>query len=120
MVIALIACAGARQDSVRSYHERLQRRGIEAHVSIREGPISLETDEGVTRWLCRRPSGREAFRKKQRRRKIAEQAFSWFKALAGLGRTRLVGRWKIRMQVTMAVAAYNQLRLAKPAPAWRA
>lgn len=35
----------------------------------------------------------------------AMDVFGWIKDFAGLARTRLVGRWKLRMQVTMAAAA---------------
>lgn len=36
-----------------AYLARLERRGIDPHVDIRAGAIRLDTDEGVTRWLCR-------------------------------------------------------------------
>ncbi len=96
-----------------AYLERLEDRGIDPHVAIKNGPISLDTDGGVTRWLCRAMSRYKDFRTSQRRRKMIEEAFGWIKDYAGLGRTRLVGRWKIRMQVTMAAAAYNLVRMTR-------
>lgn len=90
---------------------RLEKRGIDPHVAIKDGPISLETDEGVSRWLCRVMGRYKDFRTSQRRRKMIEEAFGWIKDFAGFRRTRLVGRWKIRMQVTMAAAAYNLVRM---------
>jgi transposase len=96
-----------------AYLGRLEGRGIEPHAAIREGPISLETDGGVTRWLCRAMRRSKDFRTSQRRRKMIEEAFGWIKDFAGLGRTRLVGRWKIGMQVTMAAAAYNLVRMTR-------
>jgi transposase len=96
-----------------AYIGRLEERGIDPHVAIKDGPISLDTDEGVNRWLCRAMSGSKGFRTSQRRRKMIEEAFGWIKDFAGLARTRLVGRWKIRMQVTMAAAAYNLVRMTR-------
>jgi transposase len=96
-----------------AYLGRLEDRGIDPHVAIRAGPISLDTDEGVTRWLCRAMSRYKDFKTSQRRRKMIEEAFGWIKDFAGLRRTRLVGRWKIRMQVTMAAAAYNLVRMTR-------
>lgn len=92
---------------------RLEERGIDPHVAIKAGRISLDTDGGVTRWLCRAMSRYKGFRTSQRRRKMIEEAFGWIKDYAGLARTRLVGRWKIRMQVTMAAAAYNLVRMTR-------
>ena len=67
----------------------------------------------VSRWLCRRMRRGKDFRTSQRRRKMIEEAFGWIKDFAGLRRTRLIGRWKIRMQVEMAAAAYNLVRMAR-------
>lgn len=92
---------------------RLEDRGIDPHVAIKDGSINLDTDEGVSRWLCRRMARLKDFKTSQRRRKMIEEAFGWIKDFAGLRRTRLVGRWKIRMQVEMAAAAYNLVRMAR-------
>jgi transposase len=92
---------------------RLEKRGIDPHVAIKEGPISLDTDEGISRWLCRAMGRYQDFKVSQRRRKMIEESFGWIKDFAGLRRTRLVGRWKIRLQVTMAAAAYNLVRMAR-------
>lgn len=53
------------------------------------------------------------YKTNQRRRKMIEEACGWIKDYAGFRRTRLVGRWKIRMQVTMAAAAYNLVRTTR-------
>lgn len=53
------------------------------------------------------------YKASQRRRKMIEEAFGWIKDYAGLARTRPVGRWKIGMQVAMAAAAYNLVRMAR-------
>jgi hypothetical protein len=42
-----------------------------------------------------------------------EEAFGWIKTVAGMCRTRLVGRWKIKQQLQLAAAAYNLVRIRK-------
>jgi len=96
-----------------AFLQRLEERGITPHVAIRAGRIGLDSDGGVTRWLCRAMSRYADHRTSQRRRKLIEEAFGWIKDYAGLRRTRLVGRWKIRMQVTIAAAAYNLVRMSR-------
>jgi transposase len=92
---------------------RLEERGIDPHVAIKSGKIHLETDEGVNRWLCRAMSRYKGHKISQRRRKMIEEAFGWIKDYAGLRRTRLLGRWKIKMQMLMAAAAYNLVRMTR-------
>jgi transposase len=96
-----------------TFIQSLEDRGIEPHVAIKAGRISLDTDGGITRWLCRAMSRYKGPKRSQRRRKMIEEVFGWIKDYAGLRRTRLVGRWKIRMQVTMAAAAYNLVRITR-------
>lgn len=93
--------------------ESLEERGIEPHVAIKKGRINLETAGAVSRWLCRAMSRYKDFRTSQRRRKMIEESFGWIKDFAGQARTRLVGRWKIAMQVTMTAAAYNLVRISR-------
>jgi len=49
----------------------------------------------------------------QRVRKRTEEIFGWLKAVAGLARTRFVGRWKTLQEVLLTGAAYNLLRMAR-------
>lgn len=44
---------------------------------------------------------------------MLEEAFGWTKDFAGLWRTRLVGRWKLKQQMLVATAAYNLVRMTK-------
>lgn len=53
------------------------------------------------------------YRLSQRRRKKIEEAFGWINTVAGMCRTRLVGRWKINQQLQLAAAAYNLVRKRK-------
>jgi len=42
-----------------------------------------------------------------------EEIFGWMKTVAGLTRTRFVGRWKILQELLVAGAAYNLVRLVR-------
>ena len=46
-----------------------------------------------------------------------EEVFGWMKGIAGAGRSRMVGRWKLKQALELAAAAYNLVRLRKLAPA---
>ena len=55
----------------------------------------------------------DGYRMSQRCRKKIEEGFGWCKTVAGLARTRLMGRWKINQQIELAAAAYNLVRMRK-------
>lgn len=54
-----------------------------------------------------------AYRLSQRCRKKVEECFGWIKTVAGLARSRHVGRWKLRQQMELAAAAFNLVRMRK-------
>lgn len=101
----------------------LESRGITPHAAMRSGVIGGA--KGTTRLRRKnRPliSARERmqrrtrgwrYRLSQRARKKVEEGFSWWKTVAGLARTRLVGRWKIQQQLELASAAFNLVRMSK-------
>lgn len=53
----------------------------------------------------------------QKCRKKVEECFGWLKSVAGLGRSRTVGRWKLTQHLQMGAAAFNLVRLRKLSPA---
>ena len=57
------------------------------------------------------------YRLSQRCRKKIEEGFGWLKSIAGLGRSRVVGRWKLRQLLEVGAAAYNLVRLRSLKPA---
>jgi len=99
---------------------QLEDRQIEPHVPVKEGKIGgvhivrwkdrLKVAARKRMWRRMRSVG---YRLSQRTRKKLEEAFGWLKTIARLGRTRLVGQWKIRQQLQTAAAAYNLVRLGK-------
>ncbi len=50
----------------------------------------------------------------QRSRKRIEEVFGWAKSSAGLRKVKLRGRARVDAVFTMALAAYNLIRLPKP------
>jgi len=102
----------------------LEKRSIEPHVPLVRAP---RDPEGVA---CRKQkagvearlrmtarAGSEGYRLSQKCRKKIEEVFGWLKGVAGMGRSRLVGRWKLQQTLELAAAAYNLVRLRKLAPA---
>jgi transposase len=103
-----------------SFLMELETREIVPHVAMREGKVGGEHPERRKDQqqiaARKRMAGRMrnvGYKLSQKTRKKCEEVFGWIKQIAGLARTMLVGRWKIRQQFQMAAAAYNFVRLAR-------
>jgi transposase len=94
-----------------AYLTELEEYVTEPHVAIREGPITLKDRGSIRRWLAQQQMKSKEYKTSQRRRKLLEEAWGWIKAVAGLARTKLIGRWKLLIQVQVAAAAYNLVRM---------
>lgn len=102
----------------------LEKRSIEPHVPLvkeprePEGVADRKQRAGVeARRRMKGRAGGDGYRLSQKCRKKVEEVFGWLKGVAGLGRSRLVGRWKLQQALELAAAAYNLVRLRKLAPA---
>jgi transposase len=101
----------------------VEGRRIEPHVPLLHEPRDPETAppqerakvEARQRMKARQLS--EGYRLSQKCRKKIEEGFGWLKAIAGLGRSRVVGRWKLQQLLEIGAAAYNLVRLRKLKPA---
>jgi transposase len=102
----------------------LEARRVEPHVPLVKEPSDpagvphLKRRPGIEarqRMKARQES--EGYRLSQRCRKKIEEGFGWLKSVAGLGRSRVVGRWKLRQLVEVGAAAYNLVRLRTLKPA---
>lgn len=102
----------------------LEGRRVVPHVPLIKDP----QDPAAVRHLDRRPGvearqrmkarlGTEGYRLSQKCRKRIEEGFGWLKSVAGLDRSRVVGRWKLRQLVEVGAAAYNLVRLRSLKPA---
>jgi transposase len=101
----------------------LEVRGIQPHVALMstppQDPARTRTDRRPDVEARQRMWGRLAeagYRLSQKCRKKLEEGFGWLKGIAGLGRSRVVGRWKLRQLLEMGAAAYNLVRYRKLLP----
>lgn len=106
------------------FFQDLETRRIEPHVPLVKqprDPVSvayLKQRPGVEarqRMKARRAC--EGYRLSQKCRKKIEEGFGWLKSIAGLGRSRVVGRWKFRQLLEVGAAAFNLVRLRTLNPA---
>jgi IS5 family transposase len=93
---------------VRAFIRRCRQRGIAPHVARIEGRRTPGLDGRTTRHA--------GYAVSQRKRKRVEEIFGWLKTYGGLRKTRFVGQVRVALQATLAVTAYNLLRMAKLAP----
>lgn len=106
------------------FFQELESRRIEPHVPLAKEPCDPESvahrhrKPGVAarHRMKARMSGDE-FRLSQKCRKKIEEVFGWLKTIAGLGRSRVVGRWKLQQLLDVGAAAFNLVRLRKLKPA---
>jgi transposase len=98
-------------------HEMEKKLRIVPHVPVRRGPIVAKGPSADARRKARRRRRTKGFALSQRIRKRVEEAIGWTKTVAGLARTRFVGRWKIAQDALLAGAAYNLLRMRNMAAA---
>ncbi len=100
--------------------DELEHDKIVPHVPLRNDRIVATDAAGEARRRAKQRRKTKGYQISQRIRKRVEEIFGWLKTVAGLARTRFVGRWKINQQMLMTGAAYNLLRMArlKPTP-WR-
>lgn len=72
--------------------------------------------KGAARRRARRRMKTKGYAISQRIRKRVEEIFGWCKTVGHMAKVRLVGRWKLAMEVLITGAAYNLLRMAKLKP----
>jgi transposase len=129
---------GAVATRASGHAERLAARHLIEPYADRPRPITLGADKGfdardfvaelreinVTPHLAQNTSGRRSaidgrttrhpgYVVSQRIRKRIEEAFGWAKTVAGLRKARHRGLPKVDWQFTLAMAAYNLVRLPK-------
>jgi transposase len=105
------------------FFQKLERRRIEPHIPLVKDPVDPKTVQhtkrlpGVrARHRMKRRRDTERYRLSQRCRKKVEECFGWLKSVAGMGRSRVVGRWKLRQLLEVSAAAFNLVRMRQLAP----
>jgi hypothetical protein len=91
---------------------QLQHRQTTPHVAIRDGEIKDTSWMGKLRMKCRRRAQFGNYQMSQHRRRRVEAIIGWLKKVAGLERTRFVGRWKTQLYAYIAGTALNLLKLS--------
>ena len=89
----------------------LRARAVGAHVAI-DGHLS-KTGKARRTAVDRRTTRHPGYGISQRCRKRIEEVFGWVKAAAGLAKIKLRGRARVDATFTLAMAAYNLVRLPK-------
>lgn len=105
------------------FFQAVESRHIEPHVALTNSPRdpakapAKERAKVEARQRMQSRMGSEGYRLSQKCRKKIEEGFGWLKTIAGLGRSRVVGRWKLQQLLEVGAAAFNLVRLRKLKPA---
>lgn len=89
----------------------LRRRSVTPHIAI-DGHIT-KTGKRRRTAVDRRITRHAGYEVSQRCRKRIEEVFGWIKGSAGLAKVKLRGRARVNAAFTLALAAYNLVRLPK-------
>lgn len=99
---------------VRQFVTDLRQRAVTPHIAI-DGHVRRMAEMGKPRATAvdRRTTRHAGYVVSQRCRKRIEEVFGWIKAAAGLAKVKLRGRIRVDAAFTLALAAYNLIRLPK-------
>jgi transposase len=106
-----------------AFFQEVEARRVEPHVPLihePRDPATAPREERAkveARRRMRERSSSEGYRLSPKCRQKIEEVFGWLKGVARLGRSRVVGRWKLRQLLEVGAAAYNLVRLRKLKPA---
>lgn len=100
--------------------QELEQREIVPHIAMTKNdpadPATARADRkpGIeARHRMRERMQTIEYQVSQRTRKKVEECFGWLKTIAGLDRSRWVGRWKLKQYMEIGAAAFNLLRIRK-------
>jgi transposase len=100
--------------------QQLEQRAVVPHIAMTKNdpadPTTARADRkpGIEARLRMRDRMQTIeYQVSQRTRKKVEECFGWLKTIAGLDRSRWVGRWKLRQYMEIGAAAFNLLRIRK-------
>ncbi|HEX3364571.1 transposase, partial [Phenylobacterium sp.] len=96
---------------VRSFIGDLRQRRVTPHVAV-DGHVR-QTGEPRGTAIDARTTHHPGYAVSQRCRKRIEEIFGWAKSAAGLAKVKLRGRARVEAVFTLALAAYNLIRLPK-------
>jgi IS5 family transposase len=96
---------------VRQFVHDLRDRSVTPHIAI-DGHVRIRGTPRMTA-IDRRTTRHVGYEISQRCRKRIEEVFGWIKSSAGLAKVKLRGRARVDAAFTLALAAYNLIRLPK-------
>jgi transposase len=96
---------------VRQFVSDLRRRVVTPHITV-DGHVRVTGKPRATA-IDRRTTRHPGYAVSQRCRKRIEEVFGWIKASAGLAKVKLRGRPRVDAAFTLALTAYNLIRLPK-------
>jgi len=106
-----ITLGGDKAYDVRDFIRALRERSVTPHIAI-DGHLSTTGKPRVTA-IDRRTTRHPGYAISQCFRKRIEEVFGWTKGSAGLAKVKLRGRARVDAAFTLALAAYNLVRLPK-------
>ena len=106
-----ITLGGDKAYDVTAFVEDLRARKVTPHIAI-DGYATKTGKRRKTR-IDRRTRRHPGYDISQRCRKRIEEVFGWAKVQAGQAKTRFRGRRRVEASFTLALAAYNLIRLPK-------
>jgi transposase len=106
-----VTLAADKAYDVADFVAALRSRSVSAHVAI-DGHVR-KTGRPRRTAVDRRTTRHAGYAVSQRCRKRIEEVFGWIKASAGLAKVKLRGRARVDAAFTLALAAYNLIRLPK-------
>jgi IS5 family transposase len=96
---------------VTAFVEELRSRAVTPHIAV-DGHLS-KTGKPRKTAIGKRTLRHAGYAASQRCRKRIEEVFGWVKSAAGLAKVKLRGRDRVDAAFTLALAAYNLVRLPK-------
>ena len=106
-----ITLGGDKGFDVAAFVAELRDRNVTPHVAI-QGHLTKTGKRRKTR-IDGRATRHPGYAVSQRIRKRIEEIFGWVKVQAGQDKTRFRGRRRVEASFTLALAAYNLIRLPK-------
>ena len=106
-----ITLAGDKGFDVAGFVDDLRARGVSPHIAI-DGHLTKTGKRRKTK-IDGRTTRHAGYAASQRCRKRIEEVFGWAKVQAGQAKTRFRGTRRVEAAFTLALAAYNLVRLPR-------
>ena len=106
-----ITLGGDKGFDVAAFVEDLRNRRVTPHIAVQDH--LTKTGKRRKTKIDGRTTGHPGYQISQRIRKRIEEIFGWVKVQGGQGKTKFRGRERVDASFTLALAAYNLVRLPK-------